>query len=71
MVFEYNCIMELTPEQKRLLDIPLRSKVFLQGSAGTGKTTGGTAWLKKLIQSGIPAHEILIFVPAADAGRAI
>ena len=63
LVFEYNCIMELTPEQKRLLDMPLRSKVFLQGSAGTGKTTGGTAWLKKLIQSGIPAHEILIFVP--------
>ena len=63
MVFEYNCIMALTPEQTHLLDISHHAKVFLQGSAGTGKTTGGTLWLKKLIQSGIPAHEILIFVP--------
>ena len=63
LVFEYNCIMERTLEQTHLLETPPHSKVFLQGSAGTGKTTGGTLWLKKLIQSGIPAHEILIFVP--------
>ncbi len=63
MVFEYNCIMALTPEQTRLLDISHHAKVFLHGSAGTGKTTGGTQWLKKLLQSGIPAHELLVFVP--------
>jgi hypothetical protein len=55
--------MELTPEQGRLLELPIQSKVFLQGSAGTGKTTAGTYWLKRLLQSGVPAHEILIFVP--------
>lgn len=55
--------MERIPEQIRLTDQPVQSKIFLQGPAGTGKTTAGTQWLKKLIQSGIPAHEVLVFVP--------
>jgi hypothetical protein len=55
--------MLLTSEQQLLLDQPLRSKIFLRGSAGTGKTTAGVNWLKKLLASGIPAHEILVFVP--------
>jgi len=55
--------MRLTSEQQHLLDQPLRSKIFLRGSAGTGKTTAGVNWLKKLLASGIPAHEILVFVP--------
>ncbi len=55
--------MQLTSEQQSLLDQPLRSKVFLQGSAGTGKTTAGVHWLKKLLTSGVPAHQILVFVP--------
>lgn len=55
--------MDLTPEQTHLLEQPIASKLFLQGAAGTGKTTAGTYWLRKLIQSGIPAHEILVFVP--------
>ncbi len=55
--------MDLTPEQSSLLDHPISSKLFLQGPAGTGKTTAGTLWLKKLLKSGIPAREILVFVP--------
>ncbi len=55
--------MDPTPEQSGLLDHPINSKIFLQGPAGTGKTTAGTLWLTKLLQSGIPAHEILVFVP--------
>ena len=55
--------MELTPEQSRLLEMPIQSKVFLQGAAGTGKTTAGAHRLKKLLNAGIPAHEILVFVP--------
>jgi len=55
--------MPLTAEQQVLLDFPLQSKIFLHGTAGSGKTTAGTSWLKKLLDSGIPAHEILVIVP--------
>jgi superfamily I DNA/RNA helicase len=62
-LLEYNKNMALTSEQTNLLELPISSKLFLQGAAGTGKTTTGTRWLKRLLQSGIPAHEILVFVP--------
>ena len=55
--------MNLTAEQKTLLNHPVESKIFLRGSAGTGKTTTGTLWLQKLLKAGIPAREILVFVP--------
>ncbi len=60
---EYNTIMCLTPEQQSLLENPHTSKIFLHGLAGTGKTTAGVKWLKKLLKSGIPAHQIMVFVP--------
>lgn len=60
---EYNKNMSLTPEQQALLEYPISSKIFLQGMAGTGKTTAAAHRLRKFIRSGIPAHEILIFVP--------
>lgn len=55
--------MALTTEQTRLLDRPITGKIALVGTAGTGKTTAGTLWLKKLLESGIPPHQILLFVP--------
>lgn len=55
--------MLLTAEQQSLLDQPLQSKIFLQGRAGSGKTTAGVEWLLKLLASGIPAHQIMVFVP--------
>ena len=55
--------MDLTTNQKSLLTQDLQSKIFLMGPGGSGKTTAGTHWLKKLIQAGIPPHEILVFVP--------
>ncbi len=55
--------MALTTEQTRLLESPIIGKIALVGTAGTGKTTAGTLWLKKLLESGIPPHQILLFVP--------
>jgi len=55
--------MPLTDEQRLLLDQPIKSKIFVQGRAGTGKTAAGVHWLQKLLASGIPAHQILVFVP--------
>ncbi|KUK45743.1 MAG: hypothetical protein XD73_1382, partial [Anaerolinea thermophila] len=55
--------MPLTADQEKLLKQDIKSKYFLQGPAGSGKTTAGTHWLTKLIQVGIPPHQILIFTP--------
>ena len=55
--------MELTSDQEKLLSLDIQSKIFLKGPGGSGKTTAGTQWLKKLIQAGIPPYEILVFVP--------
>jgi len=55
--------MSLTSEQQSLLEYPLLSKVFLQGAAGTGKSTAATHRLIQLLQADVPAHEILIYVP--------
>jgi hypothetical protein len=59
----YNRNMPLTAEQQSLLDQPLQSKIFVQGEAGTGKTTAGVHRLKQLLASGVPAHQVLVFVP--------
>jgi hypothetical protein len=61
--------MALTSQQTGLLDRSLQSRLFLQGPAGTGKTTAGVHWLKKLLRAGIPAHEILVFVPQRALAR--
>jgi hypothetical protein len=59
----YNSDMDLTTDQKNLLSQDLQSKIFLMGPGGSGKTTAGTQWLKKLIQAGAPPYQILVFVP--------
>jgi hypothetical protein len=60
--------MENTTGQQELINQNLDSKIFLEGPAGSGKTTGGTLWLRKLLQRGIPAREILVFVPQRTLG---
>jgi hypothetical protein len=42
---------------------PVGSKVFLQGPAGSGKTTVGVQRMLHLLDSGVPAEAILVFVP--------
>lgn len=55
--------MDLTKEQQTLLEKPTPTKIFLHGPAGTGKTTAGTQWLQKIIKSGVPAHQVLVYTP--------
>ena len=61
--------MQLSAEQEKLLNQPIRSKIFLHGPGGSGKTTAGTQWLKKLLNDHIPAHEIVVFVPQRALGQ--
>jgi superfamily I DNA/RNA helicase len=50
-------------EQRVVAELPVRSKVFLQGPAGAGKTTAGVQRMLHLLSLGVPAESILVFVP--------
>ena len=55
-------------DQERLLSIPLNKSIFLEGEAGTGKTTSAVARLGQLM-SNFPGHQILILVPQRSLGK--
>ena len=55
--------IKLAPAQAELLARPLESKIWLEGPAGSGKTTVAVARLMRLLERGAPAESILIFVP--------
>lgn len=43
--------------------MPVQSRVFLHGPAGSGKTTAAVCRMQRLIQTGVPSESILILVP--------
>ncbi len=49
--------------QLDLIEAPLDAKIFLEGPAGTGKTSVGVERLLYLIEAGVPADSILLLVP--------
>ncbi len=51
----------LTTIQRDLIAAP--GRLFLEGGAGTGKTTIGVQRLLHLLQSGVPADSILVLLP--------
>jgi superfamily I DNA/RNA helicase len=55
--------VSVSEEQLALVRRPVESKVFLQGPAGSGKTTGGVQRMLHLLDSGVPAEAILVLVP--------
>ena len=52
-----------TEEQRSIISAPINTRIFLDGFAGTGKTTVAVERLRVLATSGIPANSILILVP--------
>lgn len=53
----------LTTEQKQIIDMPLNQTLFLEGLAGSGKTTAGVGRLAHLLAQGVPSREVLVLVP--------
>ncbi len=53
----------LSTEQLEIVKAPLDAKIFLEGYAGTGKTTIGVERILYLLESGIPGNQILLLVP--------
>ena len=53
----------LSPLQRQIIDSPLDSRLFVSGTAGTGKTTAGVARLTYLLAQGVPGDSILMLTP--------
>ncbi|MDZ4160117.1 MAG: UvrD-helicase domain-containing protein, partial [Anaerolineaceae bacterium] len=60
--------MHLSPAQSALITNPPANTIFLEGLAGSGKTTVGVHRLLHLISQGIPAENILVLVPQRALG---
>ncbi len=56
-------LLNLSPEQEDLIRRPIGGRCFLEGPAGTGKTTTGAGRLLHMLYEGVPAESILILVP--------
>jgi len=54
--------MRLLKAQRLVAEENFDTTVFLEGAAGTGKTTAAIERVKNLIQAGIPAESILVLV---------
>ena len=61
---------DLTPEQAAVVNAPVGEpqSLFLEGPAGSGKTTAGVLHLLRLLEAGIPADSILVLVPQRTLG---
>src|SRR5690606_323093 len=57
--------MKLLKAQQQVAKENFDKKIFLDGIAGTGKTTAGIERVKQLIREGVPADSILLLVPQA------
>ena len=55
--------MKLSPDQFSIIDAPLNAKIFLEGPAGSGKTTAGVERLLALMAQNIPGSSILVMLP--------
>lgn len=56
-------INQLSENQQKIIQLPKDAKVFLEGPAGSGKTTVGVERLLFLMSNGIPGSSILVIVP--------
>ncbi len=55
--------LKLTKNQQQIAELPVQSRVFLHGPAGSGKTTAAVQRMQTLIEAGVPSDTILILVP--------
>lgn len=55
--------MKLSKKQKSLVQQPIDKKIWLEGIAGAGKTTVGVNRLLHLLDDGVSADSILVYVP--------
>jgi len=60
--------MELTHQQCGIVDQPVPGHIFIEGPAGTGKTTAAVSRLLRLLNTGVPGSTILVLLPQRTLG---
>jgi len=60
--------LSLTPDQLAVIEAPLETRIFLEGPAGSGKTTTGVERLLDLMARGVPGDSILLLLPQRTLG---
>ena len=60
--------MYLLVKQRQVAKENLDARVYLEGVAGTGKTTAGIERVKQLLREGVPPQAILVLVPQQATG---
>jgi hypothetical protein len=58
----------LSEEQQRIITAPCSGTTFLEGPAGSGKTTAGVLRLLHMLESGVRADRITILLPQRTLG---
>lgn len=61
--------MDLSKPQQALVELPIESRIFLSGPAGTGKTTAAVSRMIHFIKQGLPGNQVLILVPQRTLGK--
>ena len=61
-------MIELSESQLNVVGQPLGGSLFLEGPAGTGKSTAGAARLAHLLDEAVPGSAILVLVPQRTLG---
>jgi hypothetical protein len=59
---------KISPTKREVIQLPISSKIFLSGIAGSGKTTVGIERLLYLMSEGVPGNSILVLVPQRMLG---
>ena len=58
----------LNAAQRSVVKKSANARLFLEGPAGTGKTTAGVACLLRLLEAGVAGNSILVLVPQRTLG---
>ncbi len=56
-------MINLSPDQYSVINAPLNARIFLEGPAGSGKTTAGVERMLALMNQDVPGSSILLLVP--------
>jgi superfamily I DNA/RNA helicase len=56
-------MLEMNQLQRKIIESPLDSRLFVSGRAGTGKTTAAVERLRHLLAQGVAADSILMLTP--------
>lgn len=62
-------MIRLSEQQVEVIQKPVKCSIFLEGPAGTGKTTTAVERLLFLMEQGVPGDSILVLIPQRTLGN--